>query len=110
MKRLKGYLATLDVLGFSELLNRDGYAAELQTYLDCVNEVIRPGTVDTECVVFSDSIVLTSPGDDDAGFEKLILTCSDVFRALLVNDIAIRGAVAYGSYWREAPRGSIFLA
>jgi hypothetical protein len=110
MKRIKGYVATLDVLGFSELLQREGYAEQLKRYLDCVNDVIRPASVKAECVVFSDSIVLTSPGNNDAAFETAIRTCSAAFRALLKNEIPVRGAIAFGSYYREARAGSVFLA
>lgn len=110
MKQLKGYLATLDVLGFSEMLQRDGYSQQLKNYLTCVNDVIRPANVRAECVVFSDSIVLTSPGDDDEAFKNLIKTCSAAFRALLKNEIPVRGAIAFGRYWREAESGSVFLA
>jgi hypothetical protein len=110
MRRIKGFVATLDVLGFSELLQREGYSEKLKRYLDCVHDVIRPAAVKAECVVFSDSIVLTSPGADDEAFETAIRTCSAAFRALLKNDIPVRGAVAFGSYYREARGGSVFLA
>ena len=110
MKRIKGFVATLDVLGFSELLQRESYSEQLKSYLDCVNDVIRPANVKAECVVFSDSIVLTSPGNDDAAFETVIRTCSAAFRALLKNEIPVRGAIAFGSYYREARAGSVFLA
>lgn len=116
MRQLKGYVATLDVLGFADLLQRDGYSHELKNYLTCVNEVIRPAKGKAECVVFSDSIVLTSPeepdSDDDGEdvFADMIRTCSAAFRALLKNGIPVRGAVAFGRYWREARQGSVFLA
>ena len=115
MKQLKGYVATLDVLGFSDLLQRDGYAQQLQNYMTCVNDVIRPATGRAKCVVFSDSIVLTSPEgsgkeDGDEVFDDMIRTCSAAFRALLKNGIPVRGAVAFGRYWREARQGSVFLA
>jgi hypothetical protein len=109
VRQLKGYVATLDVLGFSDLLYRDGYSQQLKNYMTCVNDVIRP-TTKTECVVFSDTIVLTSPGSDDDALQALIEACSAAFYALLKNDIPIRGAVAFGSYWREAKAGSVFLA
>src|ERR1043166_822926 len=110
MKRLHGYLATLDVLGFSDMLQRDGYSTVLMNYMTCVNEVIRPAHTDVECVVFSDSIVLTSKGVNDAAFENIVRACSAAFYALLKNEIPVRGAIAFGTYWREHRAGSVFLA
>jgi hypothetical protein len=111
MKRMEGFVATLDVLGFGEILYRSHYQRVLQNYLDTINKVIS-GRTSSECVVFSDSIVLTSPThlDGPNGFEALIITCSAVFRALLVAGFPVRGAIAYGSYWRETSHGSVFLA
>lgn len=110
MKQLTGYLATLDVLGFSELLYRDGYSQKLRQYLDCINDVVRPSHVKAECVVFSDSVVLTSPGETAEAFSGLIKACSAAFNALVMCEIPVRGAIAFGRYWREASRGSVFLA
>jgi len=110
MRQLTGYLATLDVLGFAELLYRDGYSNQLRQYLDCVNAVVRPSHVKAECVVFSDSVVLTSPGDTDEAFAGLIKTCSAAFYALATCEIPVRGAIAFGRYWRESSSGSVFLA
>jgi hypothetical protein len=108
MKLLTGYLATLDVLGFSELLYRDGYAQQLRQYLDCVNSVVSP--TDIEAVLFSDSVVLTSPGETSDAFRLLVVTSSAVFHGLLRCGMPVRGAVAFGHYRREAKSGSVFLA
>lgn len=110
MKAFTGYVATLDVLGFSELLYREGYAQKLKLYLDTINEVIRPAHVKVECVVFSDSIVLTSTGNTDESFRGLITACSATFHELLQCAMPVRGAVAFGRYWRETSGASVFLA
>lgn len=110
MKAFTGYVATLDVLGFSELLYREGYAQKLQLYLDTINDVIRPTHVKVECVVFSDSIVLTSTGGSDDSFRGLVSACSATIYELLRCGMPVRGAVAFGRYWRETSGGSVFLA
>ncbi len=110
MKRHVGYVATLDVLGFADLLYRDGYSQQLKLYMDTVNEVIRPAHVKVECVVFSDSIVLTASGDTDKAFLGLIKACSAAFHELVMCEMPVRGAVAFGRYWRETSAGSVFLA
>ena len=98
MRQIKGYVATLDVLGFSELLQREGYATQLKVYLKCINDVIRPANKEVECVVFSDSIVLTSAGDDDDSFKRLVWACSAAFSALLKNEIRIVPGSSEGSF------------
>jgi hypothetical protein len=110
VKQISGYVATLDVLGFSDMLQRDGYEQELRNYITCINDVIRPASVNTECVVFSDSIVLTSPGTDEDAFRNVVHAGSAAFSALLKNRIPVRGAVAFGKYWREAQKKNVFLA
>jgi hypothetical protein len=61
-------------------------------------------------VVFSDSIVLTASGDTERAFRGLIKACSVAFHELVMCDMPVRGAVAFGRYWREATSGSVFLA
>ncbi|HYU26816.1 MAG TPA: hypothetical protein VEO74_16510, partial [Thermoanaerobaculia bacterium] len=73
--------------------------------------LIRPTHVKVECVVFSDSIVLTSSGNTEESFRRLIIACSATFHELIIMcDMPVRGAVAFGHYWRAASRGSVFLA
>jgi hypothetical protein len=110
MKGITGYVATLDVLGFAELLYRERYAQRLRVYLATINEVIRPAHVKIECVVFSDSIVLTSSGQTEESFRGLITACSATFHELVMCDMPVRGAIAFGRYWRETSGGSVFLA
>jgi hypothetical protein len=110
MRLSKGYVATLDVLGFADLLYRDGYSEQLKLYLATVNDVIRPSHVKVDCVVFSDSIVLTSSGETRRSFIGLIKACSEALYELLLCGMPVRGAVSFGSYWREATSDSVFLA
>jgi hypothetical protein len=108
MKLLTGYLSTLDVLGFSELLYRDGYANQLKSYLESIKEVVNKTGV--EAVLFSDSVVLTSTDDSDEAFQRLIRTCSAAFYSLIQCGMPVRGAVAFGHYRREVIGKSVFLA
>src|SRR5207247_445135 len=94
----------LDVLGFAELLYRDGYSQQLKLYMDTINEVIRPTHVKVECVVFSDSIVLTASGDTERAFRGLIKACSAAFHELVMCDMPVRGAVAFGATGGKRPQ------
>src|SRR5688572_15861488 len=110
MKLVTGDLATLDVLGFAELLYRDGYSQKLKAYLDTIDQIVRPASVNAECVLFSDSIVLTSAGDDDKAFRGLVKACAAAFHALIMDELPVRGALAFGRFWRHTSEGSVFLA
>ncbi len=58
-----GFVALLDVLGFSALLSDEGEGQLLKHYLKCINEALNdawggPQVPELNYVVFSDSIVL----------------------------------------------------
>jgi hypothetical protein len=66
-REFTGFVALLDILGFSSLVSGGTSSAQLQTYLEVVqgalNEGDGIGTV--EYVVFSDSLVLTTEDDSE---------------------------------------------
>src|SRR3982074_2237512 len=64
-----GYVALLDVLGFSALVTSDRGIPDLHRYLECLQCVLEPEGSGISYVVFSDSIVLTLVG---TGAEKLL--------------------------------------
>ena len=107
-----GYIALLDVLGFASLVASDASGARLDSYLECLQSVRRKkkaGT-DVEYVVFSDSIVLSTPDDSPNSFLALANQCSVLLGAMLEKDIPLRGAIACGSYFRTQTTGGVFLA
>jgi hypothetical protein len=63
----KGYLAFLDVLGFSALVSSDHDGKRIESYRDSVKDAI--ADTEVKSVVFSDSIVLTT---DDPRPESLL--------------------------------------
>src|SRR6267378_3580793 len=96
-----GFLALLDVLGFSSLVSGDEHGGRLQRYLDCVNKSLCEGVRghEVDYVVFSDSIVLTTRESSmEASLQALVLRCSRLLGLMLENEVAMRGAIAYGSY------------
>src|SRR5258708_33104448 len=96
-----GYAAFLDVLGFSALISGD-QGARVEKYLGCLKEVFDrepPSMVDY--VVFSDSIILTTPDDSLPAFQELEARCSTLLWVMLRSDIALRGAIAHGPYITE---------
>ena len=107
-----GYVAMLDVLGFSDLLARDGEGDHLEKYLAhlgvALNDTVVGPPVDS--VVFSDSIVLTTKDNSEAELHALLLRCSRAFGLLLQNGIALRGAIAHGPFYRNVTPSGTFVA
>ena len=107
-----GFVALLDVLGFSALVSSES-GGRLNQYLRCLEKAFdaRGGAAaDVGYVVFSDSIVLTAKGDSEASLQALVQQCSRLFGTMLEEEFALRGAVAYGSYLRAEGEGGIFVA
>ncbi len=108
MKQQRGYVALLDVLGFTAIVSGEGHPENLSRYVTSLNEVTNQTEV--EIVLFSDTIVMTSLGDVDESLVALLGICSHAFGLLLSQEIAVRGAISYGSFIRyKNPKGT-FLA
>lgn len=100
MEKKNGFVAMLDVLGFSEQVAMD---AEVNGLDDYVDNVVRVSTQfdDLRSVLFSDTVVLYSLGDTLNHFKSMLSACSILLYSLLMKDIPIRGAIAYGSFRRS---------
>jgi hypothetical protein len=107
-----GYVAFLDVLGFSSLVSGDFHAERIDKYLECLSTIFnaKKGRPLVEYVVFSDSLILTTMDDSDASFQALAARCSCLFGALLENEIAIRGAISHGSFISSKTESGTFVA
>lgn len=102
-----GFVALLDVLGFTSLVLRGGDGRDLAGYVRAVKA--RAQAEGVECVLFSDSIVLTVPGGHLA-LPQIARACSFIFGELLELGVPIRGAISHGRYFRESGDGSVFIA
>jgi hypothetical protein len=104
----EGYVALLDVLGFSALVSADLTGEKVRRYLDCLQGASVERRVDY--VVFSDSIVLSAKGDSPDSLLAVAGTCSRLLVDLLNEGIPLRGAIAFGGFVREAFGESVFVA
>jgi hypothetical protein len=104
----KGYVALLDVLGFSALIAGDLTGEKVRRYLDCFQSATLEGKVDY--VVFSDSIVLSAKGDSPESLIAIAATCSQLLVNLLGEGIPLRGAIAFGDFIRDTVGQSAFVA
>lgn len=108
-----GYLAFLDVLGFSALVARDEKGIKLAEYQEKLANALTGKSAllkPARYIVFSDSVVITVEGDDFGAFHSIVVRCAGLFGDLLLSDIAVRGAIAFGSYVEDERTNSAFIA
>jgi hypothetical protein len=107
-----GFVALLDVLGFSNLVTGPSSHEHLQEYLDAIEEAIdeKSSVTGINFILFSDSIVISTKDDSAISLRTLLRTCSRAFGLLLEKNIAVRGAIAHGQYFREATGSGMFIA
>ena len=112
MQQINGFVALLDVLGFSNLVTGPSSSHHLQQYLDAIQEAIdeKSGITGINFILFSDSIVISTKDDSDISLRTLLRTCSRALGLLLEQNIALRGAIAHGRYFREATGSGMFIA
>jgi len=94
-----GFVAFIDILGFSNIIQRDGFPRLIQQYKDGLIDVVRKQSNDIEYVIFSDSIIFCSENDTIEDFIGIIKSCSEILYSFLRSGIPIRGCVSYGEYY-----------
>jgi hypothetical protein len=108
---LTGYAAFLDVLGFSSMVATEHHSERIDAYLNCLNRIFdKEDGSKIDYVVFSDSIVITTRNDDEESLLALLSRCSTFFGALIASEIAVRGAIAHGSYLTSKTATGTFVA
>jgi len=105
MEQVTGYVAFLDVLGFTDLIARDERLDVVGRYVRAVKAAVPTARVTNglRMVLFSDSIIISTKGDDPDALPPLLEACSRVFGALLGLEVPVRGAIAYGRFIRSVP-------
>lgn len=104
-----GYVAFLDILGFSALVADDRDGTQLQEYLGCLTSAV--DSTSAKYVVFSDSIVLTVDGSETQHLLLICRACSRLMYKLIRSNVPVRGAIAFGDFIRSAVGdGSVFVA
>ena len=98
----KSFVAFLDVLGFKEIIKEKDNLNKLKIYFKEIKEIIeylKKSSIDIECIVISDSIIITVPFDETNNFKRLNVLCDQIMFLqyhLIKNDIWIRGAISFG--------------
>jgi hypothetical protein len=112
IKPIQGFVALIDVLGFRNMVSGQSSAKDLKRYLSAVQEGIagKGDNKRVKFVLFSDSIIITTVDDEDLSLRMLLRACSRLLGLLLENEIAVRGAISHGLFFREQPADGVFVA
>src|SRR5262245_57830120 len=100
MDTKSGFVAMLDILGFSEQIARDSEVHGLDKYVDTVVK-ISSDLQNLKVILFSDTVVFYTLDDSPESFLTILKGCSHVIYSLLKHEIAVRGAVAHGPFRRS---------
>ena len=99
---ITGFVALIDVLGFRELVSRDNDLSQVRQYVETVTSVLDNDKYSQlQFVLFSDNVVINTRDEKRDSFLTLIRACSDIFFNLARRQVAVRGAVAHGSFMRS---------
>jgi hypothetical protein len=105
VKRLDGFVALIDVLGFRELVGREDELTEVGRYVDVVVELLAQPEKKLQFVLFSDNLLINTYDASVSSLYHLIVACSRLSYELAERGIAVRGAIAAGRFLRSPNTG-----
>jgi len=103
-----GYVALLDILGFSHMAVRESTGRRVKRYLTRLEKDMATGEVDS--VIFSDKIMLTIEDEEPNSLLAIARACSRLMYGLLKEGIPMRGAISGGDIVRSFFDGNVFIA
>lgn len=109
--QIDGYIAFLDILGFSELVRRQSFDAEFEQYSEIIGNAIQAHD-GLNYVTFSDSIVINTGGKraDDL-FGLLQAVAGIQYRLLVEMEVPVRGCISAGRFSRiECDNHDVMIA
>jgi len=98
---IEGYVAFLDILGFSRIVAKDSFHERFEAYIGIIRDAVDYPRSSLEFEISSDSVVIYSNGLNLVHLQNLLTAISTIsFRLLTEIQIPLRGAVSAGKYWR----------
>lgn len=102
------YVAFLDVMGFSNLVNK-GRVESLESYFSRITDVLdelKDDKADIESFLISDSIILIAPNNIEA-LKQLLTAIRRIQSSLLWKKILLRGAVSFGQIYYNSQKNIV---
>lgn len=91
-------VALIDVLGFSELVARQDFGELFEKYIDTVKTTIEKVDSNIEYLVFSDSIVIVTPDNEEQDLLNISKVIGSISYEFMVNQkLPIKGCIASGN-------------
>ncbi len=100
MIKKRGFVALVDILGFSDRVARDAELGGLDRYIDTVLSVIN-AYGQLRVILFSDTVVIYSLGDSEDDYAAVTKALSRLSHQLLMQEVPLRGALAFGPFARS---------
>jgi hypothetical protein len=100
MIQKQGFVALLDILGFSERVARDAEFGGVDHYITTViNET--QAYPHLRVILFSDTVLIYTLDDSPPSGVSIIEATSRLLHSLLAKDVPLRGAIAHGAFARS---------
>lgn len=100
MIRKQGFVALLDILGFSERVSRDAELGGLDQYISTVIDETK-AYPDLRVILFSDTVLIYTLDDSPQAGRSIIEAISRIEHSLLEKEVPLRGAIAHGVFVRS---------
>lgn len=101
MQDITGYIAFLDILGFSQLVMKDSFSMDFERYSNILNEAVRADNRDLQYVTFSDSIIINTKYEGEEHLQHLVQAIAEItFHLLTELGLPICGSISRGRFWR----------
>lgn len=111
-EKKKGYVALLDILGFSELIKSDSLPGDFERYFEIMKGALESYGPNIQYVTFSDSILINTTEESENNLFLLIKAVSYItYRFLIELNVPIRGCISCGDFYRfEGDKGNVMIA
>ena len=97
MIKKQGFVALLDILGFSDRVARDAEVGGVDRYIKTVVDETS-SFPDLGVILFSDTVVLFTLDDSDGAFAEVAEATSRLTYSLLAEEVPLRGAITHGVF------------
>lgn len=102
LEKIRGFVAVIDVLGFREMVTRSDDLMHVKEYITTVISLFEnQHNSKLQFVLFSDNLIVNTTDDSESSFVEVVRACSALFCELTNYQIAVRGAIAHGSFIRS---------
>lgn len=109
--RVKGYVAYIDLLGFSELVKQEDFMASFDKYTAIIETELKSDITEFQYIIFSDSLIVNTESDAPEVFLSLIESLSHLnYRLLLEMNLPLCGCVSFGDFSRAEKKGNAMIA